>query len=49
MRIATMESGGERRLGLMCGGASTSLNDGDEVICQIEKIGMLRTRVRCAA
>jgi 2-keto-4-pentenoate hydratase/2-oxohepta-3-ene-1,7-dioic acid hydratase in catechol pathway len=36
-------------VGAGLGGASTSLNDGDEVICEIERIGTLRNRVRCAA
>lgn len=36
-------------VGAGLGGAATSLNDGDEVVCEIEKIGTLRNRVRAAA
>lgn len=36
-------------VGAGLGGAATSLNDGDEVVCEIEKIGTLRNRVRRAA
>jgi 2-keto-4-pentenoate hydratase/2-oxohepta-3-ene-1,7-dioic acid hydratase in catechol pathway len=36
-------------VGAGLGGASTSLSDGDEVVCEIEKIGTLRNRVRVAA
>jgi 2-keto-4-pentenoate hydratase/2-oxohepta-3-ene-1,7-dioic acid hydratase in catechol pathway len=36
-------------VGAGLGGASTSLNDGDEVICKIEQIGTLRNSVRYAA
>jgi 2,4-didehydro-3-deoxy-L-rhamnonate hydrolase len=36
-------------VGAGLGGAATSLNDGDEVVCEIEKIGALRNRVRAAA
>jgi len=53
MRIATRESSGEISTGTPVsaglGGAATSLNDGDEVVCEIEKIGKLRNRVRAAA
>ncbi|MGE0132842.1 MAG: fumarylacetoacetate hydrolase family protein [Blastocatellales bacterium] len=35
-------------VGAGLGGASTSLSDGDEVVCEIEKIGVLRNRVRAA-
>jgi 2-keto-4-pentenoate hydratase/2-oxohepta-3-ene-1,7-dioic acid hydratase in catechol pathway len=36
-------------VGAGLGGASTSLRDGDKVVCEIEKIGTLRNRVRAAA
>jgi 2-keto-4-pentenoate hydratase/2-oxohepta-3-ene-1,7-dioic acid hydratase in catechol pathway len=36
-------------VGAGLGGADTSLHDGDEVVCEIEKIGVLRNRVRCVA
>lgn len=36
-------------VGAGLGGAATSLHDGDEVVCEIEKIGTLRNRVRCIA
>jgi 2-keto-4-pentenoate hydratase/2-oxohepta-3-ene-1,7-dioic acid hydratase in catechol pathway len=36
-------------VGAGLGGATTSLSDGDEVICEVEKIGTLRNRVRAIA
>jgi hypothetical protein len=39
MRIATIESSD----------AAPSLNDGDGMFCELEKIGTLRNRVRSAA
>ena len=45
MRMATIESGGEISTGTPVGAelgcASTGLSDGDEVVCEIEKIGTL--------
>jgi 2-keto-4-pentenoate hydratase/2-oxohepta-3-ene-1,7-dioic acid hydratase in catechol pathway len=35
-------------VGAGLGGADTSLHDSDEVICEIERIGVLRNNVRCA-
>jgi len=36
-------------VGAGLGGTDTSLHDGDEVVCEIEKIGVLRNHVRYAA
>jgi 2-keto-4-pentenoate hydratase/2-oxohepta-3-ene-1,7-dioic acid hydratase in catechol pathway len=48
--IMTLEPGDIISTGTPAGaglGGDTSLRDGDELVCEIEKIGQLRNRVRC--
>ena len=48
--IMTLEPGDIISTGTPAGaglGGDTSLRDGDELVCEIEKIGKLRNKVRC--